>query len=201
MLDTEIGTIATNFNVPERITYITTIKPVDDPDKNFLFGGGSYTLIGMEYDKHRYGYQFAIGGGNTPVIKHRALFQGSWQAWKTCITNTDLNPEVYIVPKPSNNSVFTFSNTFQVSVRKSGKVVTIQLNISASMAAAGDFVTAFTIPQKYKPLTDVVINYIVQNTNKSMVLFITRDGEVKFSNLNSAIDDWLCRQCVTYVTN
>lgn len=91
MLDTEIGTIATNFNVPERITYITTIKPVDDPDKNFLFGGGSYTLIGMEYDKHRYGYQFAIGGGNTPVIKHRALFQGSWQAWKTCITNTDLH--------------------------------------------------------------------------------------------------------------
>lgn len=148
-------------------------------------------------------YRFGTENVNDSQIFVRTFYtpSQSWSNWVRLITNTDLNPEVYIVPKPSNNSVFTFSNTFQVSVRKSGKVVTIQLNISASMAAAGDFVTAFTIPQKYKPLTDVVINYIVQNTNKSMVLFITRDGEVKFSNLNSAIDDWLCRQCVTYVTN
>ena len=69
------------------------------------------------------------------------------------------------------------------------------------MASVSDFVTAFTIPEKYKPLTDIVINYTTQNTNKPMVLFITKNGEVKFSNLNTAIDDWLCRQCITYVTN
>lgn len=149
-------------------------------------------------------YRFGTENVNDSQIFVRTFYtpSQSWSNWVRLITNTDLNPEVYIVPKPSDTSTFTFGNrSFQVSVRKSGKVVTIQLNISASMAAAGDFVTAFTIPQKYKPLTDVVINYIVQNTNKSMVLFITRDGEVKFSNLNSAIDDWLCRQCVTYVTN
>lgn len=125
-----------------------------------------------------------------------------WVGWVNLVTNTDLNPEVYIVPRPSDNSNFTFGNrTFQVYVRKSGKVVTIQLNISASMASVSDFVTAFTIPQKYNPLSDVIVNYTIQNANKSMILFITKNGEVKFSNLNSAIDDWLCRQCVTYVTN
>ena len=118
------------------------------------------------------------------------------------ITNTDLNPEVYIVPRPSDNSNFTFGNrTFQSYVRKSGKVVTIQLNISASMASVSDFVTAFTIPQKYNPLSDVIVNYTTQNANKPMILFITKNGEIKFSNFNTAIDDWLCRQCITYVTN
>ena len=115
---------------------------------------------------------------------------------------SNLNPEVYIVPRPSDNSNFTFGNmTFQASVRKSGKVVTIHLNISTIMASVSDFVTAFTIPEKYKPSTDIVINYTTQNTNKPIVLFITKNGEVKFSNFNTAINDWLCRQCITYVTN
>lgn len=127
---------------------------------------------------------------------------GKWQSGRILVTNTDLNPEVYIVPKPSDTSTFTFSNrSFQVSVRKSGKVVTIQLNISGSMAAVSDFVTAFTIPQKYKPLTDIVINYVTQNTAKAITLFITQNGEVKFTNFNTSIDDWLCRQCITYVTD
>ena len=202
MLDSEIGTVATNFNIPNRITYITTIYPANDPDKNYLFGGGSYTLIGMEYENHKYGYQFATCGGNLPGTKHRALNKGIWSNWETYVTNTDLNPEVYIVPKPSDTSTFTFSNrSFQVSVRKSGKVVTIQLNISGSMAAVSDFVTAFTIPQKYKPLTDIVINYVTQNTAKAITLFITQNGEVKFTNFNTSIDDWLCRQCITYITD
>lgn len=90
MLDSEIGTVATNFNIPNRITYITTICPANDPDKNYLFGGGSYTLIGMEYENHKYGYQFATCGGNLPGTKHRALNKGIWSNWETYVTNTDL---------------------------------------------------------------------------------------------------------------
>lgn len=137
-----------------------------------------------------------------PKIFYRSKFSDTWNNWEKVVSNTDLNPEVYIVPKPSDTSTFTFSNrSFQVSVRKSGKVVTIQLNISGSMAAVSDFVTAFTIPQKYKPLTDIVINYVTQNTAKAITLFITQKGEVKFTNFNTSIDDWLCRQCITYVTD
>lgn len=40
MLDSEIGTVATNFNVPNRITYITTIYPANDPDKNIYLVEG-----------------------------------------------------------------------------------------------------------------------------------------------------------------
>ena len=140
---------------------------------------------------------------NTGKKAYRVLYLDNvWQDWIFYVTNTDLNPEVYIVPKPSDTSTFTFGNrSFQVSVRKSGKVVTIQLNISGSMAAISDFVTAFTIPQKYKPLTDIVINYVTQNTAKAITLLITQNGEVKFTNFNTSIDDWLCRQCITYVTD
>lgn len=140
----------------------------------------------------------AYGGKTYTAFRNRNI----WQDGKILISNTDLNPEVYIVPRPSDNSNFTFGNrTFQSYVRKSGKVVTIQLNISASMASVSDFVTAFTIPQKYNPLSDVIVNYTTQNANKPMILFITKNGEIKFSNFNTAIDDWLCRQCITYVTN
>lgn len=140
---------------------------------------------------------------NNRAISVGIIENGVWvKRFDKILTNTDLNPEVYIVPKPSDTSTFTFGNrSFQVSVRKSGKVVTIQLNISGSMAAVSDFVTAFTIPQKYKPLTDIVINYVTQNTAKAITLFITQNGEVKFTNFNTSIDDWLCRQCITYVTD
>lgn len=94
MLDSEIGTVATNFNIPNRITYITTICPANDPDKNYLFGGGSYTLIGMEYENHKYGYQFATCGGNLPGTKHRALNKGIWSNWETYVTNTDLQTAI-----------------------------------------------------------------------------------------------------------
>ena len=98
MLDSEIGTVATNFNIPNRITYITTIYPANDPDKNYLFGGGSYTLIGMEYENHKYGYQFATCGGNLPGTKHRALNKGIWSNWETYVTNTDLGNATFWFP-------------------------------------------------------------------------------------------------------
>ena len=153
--------------------------------------------------RRAFDYQQVILSNGTKAIYYRSKNESeAWTEWKQLVTNTDLNPEVYIVPKPSDTSTFTFGNrSFQVSVRKSGKVVTIQLNISGSMAAVSDFVTAFTIPQKYKPLTDIVINYVTQNTAKAITLFITQNGEVKFTNFNTSIDDWLCRQCITYVTD
>ena len=159
--------------------YMEALKAVSDETVYKIYNPhGKLSYVGFQY------------GTNAPI------------EWHQFITNTDLNPEVYIVPKPSDTSTFTFSNrSFQVYVRKSGKVVTIQLNISGSMAAVSDFVTAFTIPQKYKPLTDIVINYVTQNTAKAITLFITQNGEVKFTNFNTSIDDWLCRQCITYVTD
>ena len=162
---------------------------------------GSFLLIGFRNGSYAHITAHSYWGAR--AISIGTIENGAWASrFDRVITNTDLNPEVYIVPKPSDTSTFTFSNrNFQVYVRKSGKVVTIQLNISGSMAAVSDFVTAFTIPQKYKPLTGIVINYVTQNTAKSITLLITQNGEVKFTNFNTSIDDWLCRQCITYVTD
>ncbi len=174
-----------------------------EPDKIYLakiFCGSEFIALIQTYGQLTHGSALITSYGLFKPI-YAVLRNTTWTEY-SLITNTDLNPEVYIVPKPSDTSTFTFSNrSFQVSVRKSGKVVTIQLNISGSMAAVSDFVTAFTIPQKYKPLTDIVINYVTQNTAKAITLFITQNGEVKFTNFNTSIDDWLCRQCITYVTD
>lgn len=76
--DSEIGDIARSKNVGDRQTYITSNAPIDS--ENYLFGGTSYTIIGMEYGDHQYGYQFALG---VKGIKYRNKNQNVWNDWKS----------------------------------------------------------------------------------------------------------------------
>lgn len=98
-LDTSIGNIAKDYNVPDHITYITTVSPTTDKDNNYIFDGCSYTLIGMEYSSHKWGYQCAFSFGSTtgkiPGIKFRGLLNGTWNDWKGIITDSNYNIETY----------------------------------------------------------------------------------------------------------
>lgn len=78
MKDSEIGNIASLQNISAYCTYIASNRPAND--EIYLFGGGSYTIIGMEYGNSLYGYQMAIGIG---AIKKRDLSNGIWTQWKT----------------------------------------------------------------------------------------------------------------------
>lgn len=86
LYDSEIGQIAANYNVPDRQTYIAVNVPKNGD--YYLFGGKSYTIIGMEYNSHQYGYQIAIGDIGT---KERGLTSGTWTDWKSHVTTSELN--------------------------------------------------------------------------------------------------------------
>lgn len=110
MIDSDIGTIATKYNVPDYKVYITSNRPINDG--NFLFGGGSYSIMGMEYANHQYGYQYAMGSYKS---MYRTLAYGIWQDWKTTITNEDLMPQQIIsitsIADPQNISFNTLKYT------------------------------------------------------------------------------------------
>ena len=85
-LDSTVGDIAKEYNIAPYRTYITSVRPVNDPSGNYILGGGSYTLSGMEYDDHRYGYQIATG-----IVGqiYRILVNGIWGEWTKNILSTD----------------------------------------------------------------------------------------------------------------
>ena len=88
-LDSTVGSIATEQNVSELKTYITTVYPKNDSTGDYVMNGGSYTLIGMEYDNHQFGYQIAFGSDT----KYRKLVSGNWGDWHSFVQKSDFSIE------------------------------------------------------------------------------------------------------------
>lgn len=82
-LDYDLDHITTDHEIPDYKWYVMPIRPISNTEGKYLFGGMSYTLMGMEYGNLSYGYQFAIGAIRENSIKYRALIDGVWNDWKT----------------------------------------------------------------------------------------------------------------------
>ena len=137
-----------------------------------------------------------------PKIFYRSKFSDTWNNWEKVVSNTDLQVKRHTVPQPTPGSIFTEFKNWWVRIFKSGKAVTITLNISGSMTANNNTHSLFAIPEEYRPTTDVIINYVTQK-GSPMLIDISGDlTQLKLGNMGKAItEDWLCRQCITYVTN
>lgn len=129
----------------------------------------------------------------------RRFINNTWGAWQSYVTNSDLQLDTYSIPKPSNDNIFTY-DIFAFNIIKSGHIVTIQINFSGSMVAINPMQTLFTIPEKYRPPLNLIQNYINQQGD-AMVLELTTAGQFQLSNMNKATNGWVCRQCITYITD
>lgn len=109
---------------------------------------------------------------------------------------------VYEVPEPSNNDIFTIGDVWSATFIKFGKVVSAKFNFRGAMVANNNVNTLFTIPKEYTPIRSKICNYVNQS-GKTMLLAITQEGNVQFSNLNAYLgtNEWICRQCITYITD
>lgn len=76
--ESALDTFAKDKNITEYLTYIATIDPKKSEDGEYLFNGGRWTLIGMEWADYAYGHQLGIGDG---TIKIRRLLNGTWGEW------------------------------------------------------------------------------------------------------------------------
>ena len=124
-----------------------------------------------------------------------------WNGWKQMVVNTDLQVKRHTVPQPTPGSIFSSFGVWGCRVLKSGKVVTIQINVDGSMVANYNFNVLFTLPVEYRPMVDVISNYVTQK-GTPMLLNILETGEFVLNNLNVAINDsWICRQQIVYITD
>lgn len=117
------------------------------------------------------------------------------------LRNNNLAVSFYDIPQPADNDIFTF-DTWEFRCLRSGNIVTLKINIGGNMKAISDFIDLLTLDSKYKPFNyNIIHNYVTQQ-GKPMILNILANGTVKLWNMNTSISDgWICRQCITYVTN
>jgi hypothetical protein len=117
--------------------------------------------------------------------------------------NNNLTPSVYIVPRPSNIADIDSITIWGVWAVKNGKTVYLQFNFDGTMVAGTEWKILFTLPQTYCPsVGTVIVNYNTQK-GKPMIITIETNGRVKIiCSSGEAIPegDWICRQCITYVT-
>ena len=154
------------------------------------------------YYKHDNNNGFIIFSGQSPSYKTQKgiMMNGNW-TWTSLVTNTDLQAKRYDVPQPTPGSIFSSFGVWGCRVLKSGKVVTIQINVDGSMVANYNFNVLFTLPVEYRPMVDVISNYVTQK-GTPMLLNILKTGEFVLNNLNVAINDsWICRQQIVYITD
>lgn len=115
----------------------------------------------------------------------------------------NLTPSVYIVPRPSNIADIDSITIWGVWAVKNGKTVYLQFNFDGTMVAGTEWKILFTLPQTYCPsVGTVIVNYNTQK-GKPMIITIETNGRVKIiCSSGEAIPegDWICRQCITYVT-
>lgn len=119
------------------------------------------------------------------------------------VTRSDLTPSVYPIPKPSSINGMDNISIWEVRVFKSGKIVCLTLNINGVLSANTDWKMLFTLPKEYRPSEgSIILNYITQY-GKAMVMNINTGGDVKIvcpSGEGILKGDWVCRQCITYIT-
>lgn len=87
---------------------------------------------------------------------------------------------------------------FYYAGKRFGRLVNIQFNIHGTIKTANKFITLFTLNEGYRPISAVIHNYINQG-GVPMLLNITVSGEVQVYATSAITEDWIIRQCITFV--
>ena len=105
----------------------------------------------------------------------------------------------YVAPKPEDTEEFTVGDTYDVVVRKIGRIVSIQFNIVGTLSIDNKSVRLFTLNEGYIPISTVLHNYITQGRN-TMLLSIYNSGAVNIATFDPApVSGFILRQTITYI--
>lgn len=105
----------------------------------------------------------------------------------------------YAAPKPEDTEEFTVGDTYNVVVRKIGRIVSIQFDISGTLSVDNRSIPLFTLDEGYRPISTVLHNYITQGRN-TMLLSIYNSGTVNIATFDKApITGFILRQTITYI--
>ena len=104
----------------------------------------------------------------------------------------------YTPTAPEDNDDISGLDPFAATTRRFGRLVNIQFNIHGTIKTANKFITLFTLNEGYRPISAVIHNYINQG-GVPMLLNITVSGEVQVYATSAITEEWIIRQCITFV--
>ena len=160
-------------------------------------------ILFLNYPGSNDGALLAIAPGDKIITAFRN--NGVWEEKSShfIATKSDLTPSFYPIPKPASINGLDNITIWEVRAFKSGKIVCLTINIDGVLSANTDWKILFTLPNEYRPSEgSVILNYITQH-GKAMVMDINTGGDVRIvcpSGEGILKGDWVCRQCITYVT-
>ena len=189
----------------------------NDNSEETLSSGPSYTFI-LTGTYNNIGYQVWLisvynPNGNTNYIVNK--FNGTWGKIKKIALEEDIpttpadigaasaelfETKEYVIPKPETNNIFTSFGAWTFVATKTGKVVTLNADLSGTMEAVSNMAELLTIPEEFHPKINITHNYISQ-TGTPMILQVTSDGRVLLFNSNTRISSRFCGQVVTYIVD
>ena len=105
---------------------------------------------------------------------------------------------VYAPTAPEDNDDISGLDPFAAPTRRFGRLVSIQFNIRGTIKTANKFITLFTLNEGYRPISTVIHNYINQG-GVPMILNIAESGEVQVYATSAITENWIIRQCITFV--
>ena len=102
------------------------------------------------------------------------------------------------MPESTENISF---NMWIVTAKKYGRIVSVQFNVSGTVKTVLDETdTIFTLDEKYRPETNVHINYPAQN-GSTMLISLLNNGEVQiYVAKTGTASGIIIRQCVTFIS-
>lgn len=88
---------------------------------------------------------------------------------------------------------------FYIYAYKYQQCVTVFFNVGGIFKAVDSFADLVDLPQEYTPPIFLYSNYITQK-GEEMLLQISPAGKISLYNLNTELNDFYLRQCITYIT-
>jgi hypothetical protein len=75
----------------------------------------------------------------------------------------------------------------------------MSMNCSGSISAADNNQVIFTLPEGYRPVNDIIINYPSQK-GEILILCVRANGNVEVNTLNQSINGFFLRQMHCWIT-
>lgn len=146
------------------------------------------------------GIQIAFAVLSSKIYRRKYSNSAGWTEWTTFSDDATLSQiSAYSASKPENTEELTIGETYNVVVRKHGRIVSIQFDISGTLSVDNRSILLFTLDEGYRPISTVLHNYITQGRN-TMLLSIYNSGTVNIATFDKApITGFILRQTITYI--
>lgn len=163
---------------------VNTISDAYNPTKTYA--AGEFCI----YNNTLWKSKVNNNTGNTPA-------EGSY--WTATNVGNEFSLSTITTTLVSNGA-FTAKTPNTIGFAKVGRTVMLTANARGDFEITSDFVVVGTIPVGYRPVNNIIHSYITQ-TGKVILIELNPNGNISMFSSVKLSNEFLFRQCITYLVN